>query len=219
MTQPNAQILHRTFEPEDWTAPMIIVHNKTVAGAGYVRDGQPGDKQKEFNVRIRLRSPESDALRGYSDLWFSRDGLSKVGPGTFEVRYGPKPYGMTDSQLKRLEAQGTWEPVVESDPGPAPAPPQSLAGEAAAIRAERAAVYGKGHYNHGAVLAALYPGGLFLKTKEDFTRFVTFNNLLTKVVRYGLLFTQGGHRDSAIDAGNYAHLLAELDDEISNHGR
>lgn len=79
---------------------------------------------------------------------------------------------------------------------------------------ERAAIYGKGHYDHGKVMAALFPEGLKLESPEDFTRFATLNMMVAKMCRYTRNFANGGHRDSIHDLGVYAFLMEEVDGEL-----
>ncbi len=85
----------------------------------------------------------------------------------------------------------------------------------------RAKVYGtdqnehEGHVRAGKVLAALFPDGITVKTDEEFTRFVLFCMLVVKQNRYALNYERGGHRDSIHDLGNYAHILEDYDEVIS----
>jgi hypothetical protein len=77
---------------------------------------------------------------------------------------------------------------------------------------ERGKVYGHGGFaEHGQVLRALFPDGLLLSTAEEFSRFVLFNNLLTKFCRYAHNLKAGGHRDSVHDMGVYAFILEAYD--------
>ena len=87
--------------------------------------------------------------------------------------------------------------------------------EAIKTAESRETVYGKGHAGHnahGAALAALFPEGLTLKTPEEFTRFILFALCTMKMARYAKNFTEGGHKDSAHDAGVYSFILEDYDD-------
>jgi hypothetical protein len=68
-----------------------------------------------------------------------------------------------------------------------------------------------GHEFNGQAMAALFPGGVLLKTPEDFTRFILLVMTTTKVARYAANFAKGGHADSAHDLGVYAFLLEDFD--------
>lgn len=77
-------------------------------------------------------------------------------------------------------------------------------------------VYGKGFLKHGQVLKAMFPDGLTLTTETDFSRWVLFNMVLVKIMRYAENFLKGGHQDSIHDLGVYAFLLESHDEEASN---
>lgn len=79
----------------------------------------------------------------------------------------------------------------------------------------RSAVYGKGHYDHGRVMAALFPSGLTLRSPGDFTRFATLNMMVAKLCRYTNNWDKGGHADSVHDLGVYSFLMEEIDEELS----
>jgi hypothetical protein len=84
----------------------------------------------------------------------------------------------------------------------------------------RAKVYGaagqEGHRSTGAALAKLFPNGLWLHTEEEFTRFLLFSMIMTKVGRYAKNIDNGGHQDSIHDLGVYSFLLEDFDDNPSN---
>lgn len=91
--------------------------------------------------------------------------------------------------------------------------------EAIKTAESREAVYGKGHVghsSHGAMLSALFPNGITLTTPDDFTRFILFIMLTTKLARYAKNFDKGGHKDSAHDAGVYSFILEDYDDNANN---
>lgn len=76
---------------------------------------------------------------------------------------------------------------------------------------EREAMYGSGSDNVGGALASMFPGGLELRTADDFARFFDFSLTVAKLNRYAQSFPEGGHEDSIHDAGNYAKLLEVKD--------
>jgi len=77
---------------------------------------------------------------------------------------------------------------------------------------ERGKQYGEmGWLNHAAVLKAMFPEGLTLKTEEEFGRFALFNLQLTKIIRYSKSIDRGGHQDSTHDLGVYSFLLEQYD--------
>lgn len=91
--------------------------------------------------------------------------------------------------------------------------PEILAG-AAKTFAERQAVYSKdgpGFEKHGKILAVLFPNGVKFDDPVQFTRWVLFNNVLTKVCRYAENMGTGGHLDSVHDIGVYAFILEAHD--------
>jgi hypothetical protein len=75
---------------------------------------------------------------------------------------------------------------------------------------ERTEVYQDSHYNHGQLLAALFPNGVTLTTPLDHTRWVTFNQIIGKLCRYAVNFPTG-HRDSIHDMGVYSFILEAID--------
>lgn len=162
---------------------------------GVMRDGPPTSGQRSVWVRWDFQGLAmfGPSIRG---TWF--DTITGQAEDSSGLRIAPLPHRDTPSHTN-------GSPVGS---------------EAGAIRAEREAVYGKGHYNHGDVMYGIFPQGLKLDGPEDFTRFTMFNNIVQKLVRYGMNFKNGGHRDSSLDLGNYGHLLTELDDEIrTRNGR
>lgn len=75
----------------------------------------------------------------------------------------------------------------------------------------RTGVYKDSHHLHGQVLAAMFPGTVWLKTAQDHTRWVTFNQILGKLCRYAVNWETGGHADSIHDVGVYAFILEDID--------
>lgn len=76
-------------------------------------------------------------------------------------------------------------------------------------RASRKKVYKNTHVRHGAVMAALYPKGVTLRSPEEFARFGVVNMIVSKVCRYTARGI-AGHPDSAHDLIVYAAMLEEL---------
>jgi hypothetical protein len=77
---------------------------------------------------------------------------------------------------------------------------------------QRQKLYGNNYKLIGDAFTALFPNGLTLKSPEDFNRFSLFVQILTKMTRYGQMFSKGGHTDSLNDMAVYAQMLQELDD-------
>lgn len=80
--------------------------------------------------------------------------------------------------------------------------------EMAAIFKERNTQYGNNYDMVGEVLAALFPHGIVLKTKDDFIKFHFLDWVVGKLTR----FVKSGltHVDSAQDGGVYFAMLADL---------
>lgn len=93
------------------------------------------------------------------------------------------------------------------------APPPDVAdllSAAAATFAERAPMYGNSWKLHGALMAALFPNGVVLKSAEEFNRYAKVDNIAMKLARYCHSFPDGGHQDSAHDMIVYAAMLEVL---------
>lgn len=73
--------------------------------------------------------------------------------------------------------------------------------------------YGDAYKKHGAVMLALFPEGVNLRTEADQARFNAFSNIVGKINRYAGAFARGGHVDSLDDISVYAQMLQELDRE------
>lgn len=78
---------------------------------------------------------------------------------------------------------------------------------------ERNKLYSSNYKEVGKIFVALFPGGLELKSIEDFNRFCVFHHAVDKMTRYGKQFRQGGHADSLDDLSVYAQILQELDQD------
>lgn len=63
-------------------------------------------------------------------------------------------------------------------------------------------------------MAALFPDGVKLETKEDHNRFHIFMLVLVKLSRYCVNWEQGGHQDSIHDAAVYCAMLESIDEGI-----
>lgn len=88
--------------------------------------------------------------------------------------------------------------------------PERLA-DLGALYRERNALYGDNYKQFGHVMARLFPGGVQLKTADDFNRFALFMHVQHKISRYAQQFASGGHPDSLDDAAVYAQMLQEID--------
>jgi len=89
--------------------------------------------------------------------------------------------------------------------------------EAADTFRKRFPVYGKNAPKIGGAMAAMFPEGITLRTPEDFTRFYLLIMVITKLSRYVNNFTNGGHKDSLVDAAVYAAML-QSEDENGKEG-
>lgn len=84
--------------------------------------------------------------------------------------------------------------------------------KAAAIYAERSAMYGDNYKRFGHIMMGAI-GPVTLETVADFNRFAIFTLMGAKLSRYGNNFTKGGHDDSLDDMAVYCMMLKELDAE------
>lgn len=85
--------------------------------------------------------------------------------------------------------------------------------KAASLFQEREHIYGANYNRTGAALAAFFPDGIKLKTKEDFTRFHLLTTMVAKLGRHSYNAARGGHQDSLTDLAVYSIILQELEDE------
>ena len=85
--------------------------------------------------------------------------------------------------------------------------PATILRDAADLFESRDEDYGDTWLNTGEVLKGLFPDGLQLITKEDFSRYNTLQNLISKLKRYCHNFEKGGHLDSVRDLEVYAAML------------
>lgn len=75
---------------------------------------------------------------------------------------------------------------------------------------ERNATYGNSYHKFGAVMMALFPNGLCIRTFEDFNRYGVLFMKISKLIRY-TTDPHRGHLDSVHDDGVYSFILEELD--------
>ena len=85
---------------------------------------------------------------------------------------------------------------------------------AADLFEERNRQYGSNYKNFGAVMAAMYPDGLTVKSADEWTRLILQVHRVTKETRYACNFGRGGHADSLEDMAVYAIMAAEIDEEV-----
>lgn len=90
---------------------------------------------------------------------------------------------------------------------------------AADLFEERNAAYGGNYLTMGAVMSAIYPQGLTVKTQEEWTRLMLQVLRVMKETRYAQNFQKGGHEDSLDDLAVYALMAAETDDLAREKGR
>jgi hypothetical protein len=99
-------------------------------------------------------------------------------------------------------------------PPPKPGSPLADILEFAARTArERAKLWGNNYKEAGAVMAALLPAGVELKTSEQWNRFLVFCHIINKLTRYAQNINRGGNKDSAHDMMVYSAMLEELTQE------
>lgn len=79
---------------------------------------------------------------------------------------------------------------------------------------DRNAVYKDNFRVVGDVVEALFPNGVELQTREDFTRWHIFELLIVKLTRYAANYPEGGHPDSLADMIVYLGILNGIDGEI-----
>ena len=72
---------------------------------------------------------------------------------------------------------------------------------------QRNAQYGDCYKHHGEIMEILFPGGWELNTKHDFNKFMLFNMLLIKLMRFSQTMS---HDDSLDDMAVYAQMLKEI---------
>jgi len=73
--------------------------------------------------------------------------------------------------------------------------------------------YGTDYKRTGPALAAMFPGGVYLETAKEFSRFNLLLQIHGKLNRYATRFKQGGHADSLDDISVYAQILRRVDEE------
>lgn len=86
--------------------------------------------------------------------------------------------------------------------------PEKILEEMLATFKERGKIYGHNYLKLGKIISTLYPKGVNFATAKGYDRFAILVLILVKVTR---LAEQGlDHKDSAIDLGVYAAMLASL---------
>lgn len=75
---------------------------------------------------------------------------------------------------------------------------------------DRDAVYKGSDDLYARVMAAMFPGGVELKTGHDHHRFHLFVLMMVKVTRYARNWNEG-HTDSLTDLAAYAAMLSAVD--------
>lgn len=75
---------------------------------------------------------------------------------------------------------------------------------------ERNKLYGDNYKNFGKVMEAMFPNGLVLAGANDWNRFGIFVQMVSKMTRYAINLSKGGHKDSAHDLAVYSAMLEEL---------
>jgi hypothetical protein len=72
--------------------------------------------------------------------------------------------------------------------------------------------YGNAFMNHGDIIKAFFPQGIFLHDEQDMKRFAAFQAIIGKLNRYAVNFSNGGHKDSIHDAICFCAMLEEIDE-------
>src|SRR5262245_10000415 len=84
---------------------------------------------------------------------------------------------------------------------------------------DRGAIYRDNHQRLGALMDALFPQGVILKSADDHERFALISLLLVKLSRYAVEWNNGGHQDSIHDIIVYAAMLeARTNANRTEHG-
>lgn len=73
---------------------------------------------------------------------------------------------------------------------------------------ERNKVYGDNYKRVGAVMSALFPDGVSLKTADDYNAWHLFELMIVKLTRFAN--TNMTHKDSIHDAAVYAAMVESL---------
>jgi hypothetical protein len=88
--------------------------------------------------------------------------------------------------------------------------------ESADTYEERNKVYGDNFLKVGAIMSALFPDGLTVKTPDDWNRLHILVLGVVKQTRYVQNWASGGHRDSIHDNTVYSAMLEAIDAEIAS---
>lgn len=90
--------------------------------------------------------------------------------------------------------------------------------ELAELYLRRNKVYGDDFLRHGKIMMSLFPRGVTLKSAEDFCRFATMKDMVTKLGRYCNNFFAGGHEDSLNDLSVFAQMMRYQDKKEPQDG-
>lgn len=75
---------------------------------------------------------------------------------------------------------------------------------------ERNVLYGDNFVHFGKAMQAVFPNGARFETVDEWNRLGVLVQIVAKCTRYGASFSEGGHVDSAHDAGVYSFILEGL---------
>jgi len=84
------------------------------------------------------------------------------------------------------------------------------------LQEEKEQEYGEAYKRKGRAMLAILGGGIALNTEDDFNRYSILEFMVSKIIRYGSNFHDGGHKDSLDDISVYAQMLSCLDEELKN---
>jgi len=165
------------------------------------RDRQAGDPARLFFPSPRPRgveAPGAPSAEPSTDVLANTAGRKYVPPAP--ASFGPEPSAERSSD----EGKDEGGPEIRSAA-------QRLRG-LAELREQRQRIYGDHFLGKGALLLALFPEGLVLRTEEDFTRAANLFQTIDKMARYCVNFTNGGHPDSLDDLSVYSQIQAYIDE-------
>lgn len=101
--------------------------------------------------------------------------------------------------------------MTDHDPGKeGPQVPDMLKALAGIYR-QRGSLYADNYLHFGKAMMAFFPRGLNLHTADDFNRFHLFVLMGSKLSRYAMMLTAGGHVDSLDDLSVYSQMLQQFD--------
>lgn len=95
--------------------------------------------------------------------------------------------------------------------------PDNILSAMAATFASRNQTYSDGYRQFGAIMFALFPGGIHAETPEELTRLGVVVMIVSKLARFA---TSGAtHVDSVHDLGVYAAMMESLLSDENDHTR